>query len=373
MGAGCSSTAATAGAVAPNTTGNSSGSSGDGASTGRAQSSPSDATRPQQQQQQQPHRRRRLFPRRPRRPPSASELERERRRERERAEIENLQRELQAMEALFQQLLGNALREMQEEAEAMGPPPASAEAIHRLPTIVVAAEDLIEEQNRQCAVCFGNCHVGHRMCRLPCGHLFHGSCIGPWLYKRCTCPVCRYELPTDSTDYEEGRIERMRERRPRLRRHELDRMKLCELKDLAYERLDLSTHCNALTDKADLIKEIEQSGKVDIIESPDPVEYRLTDLRSMRVGALRKEMEEAGVFFSPEDVVEKEDMIQLFVHSGRVALLDRPESDRKKSLLDRPENDRKKSIASGCDEEPMDESDDEEDIDALRRLVKATQ
>ena len=368
MGAGCSSTAATAGAVAQTGTrpANSGGAdagatigSSPRASTGRAQSSSSDTTRPQQQQQQRPRRRRRLFPRRSRGPLSASELERERRWQREHAEIENLQRELQAMEALFQQLLGNALREMQEEAEAMGPPPASAEAIRRLPTIVVAAEDLMEEQNRQCAVCFGNCHVGHRMCRLPCGHLFHGSCIGPWLYKRCTCPVCRYELPTDSTDYEEGRIERMRERRPRLRRHELDRMKLCELKDLACERLDLSSHCNALTDKLDLIQEIEQSGKVDIIESPDPVEYRLTDLRSMRVGALRKEMEEAGVFFSPEDVVEKEDMIQLFVHSGRVALLDRPESDRKKS------------IASGCDEEPVDESNDEEDIDALRRLVKA--
>lgn len=349
MGAGCSSTAATSGAVAAADTGTSGSadagattSSSPRASTGRAQSSSSDATR----------RRRRLFPRRSRGPPSASELERERRRQRERAEIENLQRELQAMEALFQQLLGSALREMQEEAEAMGPPPASPEAIRRLPTIVVAAEDLMEEQNRQCSVCFGNCHVGHRMCRLPCGHLFHGSCIGPWLYKRCTCPVCRYELPTDSTDYEEGRIERMRERRPRLRRHELDRMKLCELKDLAYERLDLSTHCNALTDKADLIKEIEQSGKVDIIESPDPVEYRLADLRSMRVGALRKEMEEAGVFFSPEDVVEKEDMIQLFLHSGRVALLDRPESDTS----------RKKSIpTSGCDEEPVDESDDDED------------
>ena len=364
MGAGCSSTAATAGAVAPTTaTGPADGGATIGssptASTGRAQSPPStDASRPEQQSR----RRRRLFSRRPRGPPTASELERERRRERERAEIENLQRELAAMEALFQQLLGNALREMQEEAEAMGPPPASAEAIRRLPTIVVAAEDLMEEQNRQCAVCFGNCHVGHRMCRLPCGHLFHGSCIGPWLYKRCTCPVCRYELPTDSTDYEEGRIERMRERRPRLRRHELDRMKLCELKDLAYERLDLSTHRNALTDKADLIREIEQSGKVDIIESPDPVEYRLTDLRSMRVGALRKEMEEAGVYFSPEDVIEKEDMIQLFLHSGRVALLDCPESGRKKSIA-----------SSISDEEPVDESDDdEEDIDALRRLVKAT-
>jgi len=274
-----------------------------------------------------------------------------------------LQRELAAMEALFQQLLGSALREMQEEAEAMGPPPASAQAIRRLPTIVVAAEDLVEEQNRQCAVCFGNCHVGHRMVRLPCGHLFHGSCIGPWLYKRCTCPVCRYELQTDSTDYEEGRIERMRERRPRLRRHELDRMRLCELKDLAYERLDLSTD-RALTDKADLIQEIEQSGMVDIIESPEPLEYRLADLRSMRVGVLRKEMEEAGVFFSPEDVIEKEDMIQLFLHSGRVALLDRSETEGNKS-------------SSGGEKnlvDKRDESDDEEeDMDALRRLVKAAE
>jgi len=260
------------------------------------------------------------------------------------------------MEALFQQLLGNALREMQEEAEARGPPPASAQAIRRLPTVVVAAEDLIEEQNRQCAVCFGNCHVGHKMVRLPCGHLFHGSCIGPWLYKRCTCPVCRYELPTDSTDYEEGRIKRMRERRPRLRRHELDRMKLCELKDLACERLDLSTHCDDLTDKAELIQEIESSGQVDIIESPKPVEYHLTELRAMRVGVLRKEMEEAGVFFSPDDVVEKEDMVQLFLQSGRVALLDRSESEGKKIDVE---------------EHEVDSDDDEEDIDALRRLVKA--
>jgi len=362
MGAGCSSAAAV-GAVAPNssTSSRSGGVSGDVSGGGArdlaadAQSPSSDSSRPHL-----PQRRRRLFSRRSRGTPSARETARERRRaraqDREQTEIENLQRELALMEALFQQLLGNALREMQDEAEARGPPPASARAIRRLPTVVVAAEDLIEEQNRQCAVCFGNCHVGHKMVRLPCGHLFHGSCIGPWLYKRCTCPVCRYELPTDSTDYEEGRIKRMRERRPRLRRHELDRMKLCELKDLACERLDLSSHCNDLTDKAALIQEIQQSGRVDIIESPEPVEYHLRELRAMRVGVLRKEMEEAGVFFSPDDVVEKEDMVQLFLQSGRVALLDRSESEGKKTDVE---------------EHEVDSDDDEEDIDALRRLVKA--
>mmetsp|Transcript_24712 Transcript_24712/g.53847 ORF Transcript_24712/g.53847 Transcript_24712/m.53847 type:complete len:370 (-) Transcript_24712:2001-3110(-) len=264
---------------------------------------------------------------------SSATSERERRRERERAEIDNLQRELAAMEELFTQLLGNVLREIQEEEEGAGPPPASAQAIRRLPTIVVAAEDLIDEQNRQCSVCFGDCHVGHKMVRLPCGHLFHGACIGPWLYKRCTCPVCRYEMPTDSDEYEEGRKERMRSRRPRLRRHELDRMKMRELNDLAYERLELSSR-SALTEKSDLIDQIISSGKVDVIASPDPIEYCLAELRAMGVGKLRKEMEKAGVFFDPVDVIEKEDMVQLFVQSGRVALLDRPENNRAREVRD---------------------------------------
>lgn len=309
MGAGCSSTAAVrhASSPTPPTVSNHG-----GTSSGNSPNPPSTRSRG-------------LFARSRERSQAAA-AEQQRRRERERAEVENLQRELAAMEELFNQLLGNVFREMQEEAENAGPPPASAQAIRRLPTVVVTAEDLIDEQNRQCAVCFGDCHVGHKMTRLPCGHLFHGACVGPWLYKRCTCPVCRYEMPTDSTEYEEGRIERMRSRRPRLRRHELDRMKMRELKDLAYERLDMSSQGNALTDKAVLINQIISSGKVDVIASPEPIEYRLSDLRAMGVGKLRKEMEQAGVYFDPVDVLEKEDMVQLFLHSGRVALLDHSDS-----------------------------------------------
>ena len=44
--------------------------------------------------------------------------------------------------------------QQQQQQAPGGPPPASAAALRQLPTISVTAEDLVEESNRECCICF---------------------------------------------------------------------------------------------------------------------------------------------------------------------------------------------------------------------------
>lgn len=181
----------------------------------------------------------------------------------------------------------------------------------------MSPEDLVDPNNRECCICLEDNKLDEKVVRLPCAHIFHASCIVDWLSNHsCTCPVCRYELPTDNPAYEAGRKERMKSRKPRYAMHELKRMRVSDL--LALHRRPMAS---GFFEKKDLIQSLIDADWIDVIPSPKPVEYELGVLKGMKIRELKRTMEEAGVFFRREDVIEKSDMISVFENSGRLVLI----------------------------------------------------
>ncbi|KAL2323950.1 hypothetical protein Fmac_023008 [Flemingia macrophylla] len=97
-------------------------------------------------------------------------------------------------EQLMQQLADN-------DPNRYGTPPAAKDAVESLPTITVD-DDLLNSELNQCAVCQDEFEKGSHVTQMPCKHVYHGDCVIPWLRLHNSCPVCRYELPTDDPDYE---------------------------------------------------------------------------------------------------------------------------------------------------------------------------
>lgn len=48
-----------------------------------------------------------------------------------------------------------------------------------------------------CSVCFNQMKLKENVMLIPCGHMYHPNCLKPWFENNNTCPVCRYELPTE--------------------------------------------------------------------------------------------------------------------------------------------------------------------------------
>ncbi|XP_071720627.1 uncharacterized protein [Rutidosis leptorrhynchoides] len=76
-----------------------------------------------------------------------------------------------------------------EDQETSGAP-AGTSFVKNIERVVVNEEFV-------CVICKDDVCVGGVMNRLPCSHVYHPSCIVRWLNARNTCPLCRYELPTD--------------------------------------------------------------------------------------------------------------------------------------------------------------------------------
>ncbi|OII76499.1 zinc C3HC4 type domain-containing protein [Cryptosporidium andersoni] len=92
-----------------------------------------------------------------------------------------------------------------------GNPPASAEEVAKLPREVLSESNIEQTKGGgPCAICHEEYNIGDTVLRLStdvdeCPHIFHVNCLLPWLQQHNSCPVCRFELPTDDAYYEERR------------------------------------------------------------------------------------------------------------------------------------------------------------------------
>ncbi|XP_029120663.1 RING-H2 finger protein ATL16-like [Elaeis guineensis] len=58
-----------------------------------------------------------------------------------------------------------------------------------------------DDGNKACSICLGEFGEGEWLRLLPnCAHLFHISCVDPWLRSHFTCPLCRNDVLYDSSD-----------------------------------------------------------------------------------------------------------------------------------------------------------------------------
>jgi len=99
---------------------------------------------------------------------------------------------------------GDILNNLFNAYSPKGTPPASKTSIDTLPTVTIT------EQEQSCMICLEHFAEGTSAVVLPCKHMFHGEeCVKAWLKLHNSCPICRYELPVEDSEYESQRKERM--------------------------------------------------------------------------------------------------------------------------------------------------------------------
>ncbi|CAM8984333.1 unnamed protein product [Rhodiola kirilowii] len=91
-----------------------------------------------------------------------------------------------------------------DQSGRRGAPAAAKSTVAELPSVVIS-----DSGCEACAICKDGVSVGDSIKMLLCGHGYHEDCIVPWLESRNSCPVCRYELPTDDPECEEERKKKL--------------------------------------------------------------------------------------------------------------------------------------------------------------------
>jgi len=156
-------------------------------------------------------------------------------------------------------------------------PPASALAQARLPQVIVTKEDLLDDTNCECAICLQEQNMSTKATKLPCGHLFCHTCINDWLRRNCSCPTCRFELPTTDAEFEAKRRKR-HQRKAQYRIGELMSLSVKELRNvLALHKVPLHGAC----EKKDIVDALMASHDVVILPEHDAAVYQIEELEAM--------------------------------------------------------------------------------------------
>uniref|UniRef100_A0A1I7YCE5 RING-type domain-containing protein n=1 Tax=Steinernema glaseri TaxID=37863 RepID=A0A1I7YCE5_9BILA len=69
---------------------------------------------------------------------------------------------------------------------------AAKKALAKIPTRQLRQGDL--QLDADCPVCIDPYNVGDVIRTLPCRHIFHKTCVDPWLLEHRTCPMCKQDI-----------------------------------------------------------------------------------------------------------------------------------------------------------------------------------
>ena len=85
---------------------------------------------------------------------------------------------------------------MEAHMGSAGPPPASRDARAALDVVTIT------EAGQTCPVCQEEMVLRSKCTKLPCSHVFHDECVREWLQRHCSCPMCRFALPTEKRNFD---------------------------------------------------------------------------------------------------------------------------------------------------------------------------